>query len=148
MKASHVTCMSDCSRRYGSASKTKLLIGVVFKISSDRLPSGHLRMHIHAKFDLGGDISKISKVNLRSYNLAPRPVLSPSFIHPPTVSPNLDLASDASQVEKGPDLILTTRSDENREEVEAELVKTIIEPPRNLTRNPNTRSDVDYHGVR
>ena len=48
-KASHVTCMSDCSRRYGSASKTKLLIGVVFKISGDKLPSGHLR------FDLKGE---------------------------------------------------------------------------------------------
>ena len=95
------------------ASKTKLLIGVVFKISSDRLPSGHLRMYIHAKFDLGWDISKISKVNLRSFKLTPGPVLSPSFIHPPTVSINLDVASDVSQAEKAPDLILTTRNDEN-----------------------------------
>ena len=145
-KASHLTCVSECNRRYGSASKTKLLIGVVFKISSDRLPSGHLRMHIHAKFDLGGDISKISKVNLRSCKLAPGPVLSPSFIHPPVVSPNLDVAPNIFQAGKGPDLILTTRNDENREEVEAELVETIIEPPRNLTGNHYTRIIIGLGG--
>ena len=65
--------------------------------------------------------------------------MSPSFIHPPTASPNLDVVSDTSQAEKAPDLILTTRNDENFEEVEAELVERIIEPPRNLTRNLNTR---------
>ena len=64
-KANLVTNISECNRRYGSAAKSKLLIGAVFKISSDRLPSGHLRMIIHARFDLGGDISKISKINLR-----------------------------------------------------------------------------------
>ena len=58
-------------------------------------------MHIHARFDLGGGISKISKINLRSYRLAPGTVLSPSFIHPPTVSPNLDVATGASQKKKG-----------------------------------------------
>ena len=54
------------------------------------------------------------------------------------------MASDASQAEKAPDLILTTRNDE----IEAELVKRIIEHPRNPTRNPNSRIDVDCHGVR
>ena len=62
-KACHVTNISECNRRYGSASKSKLLIVVVFKTSGDKLPSGHLRMNIHARFDLGGDISKISKIN-------------------------------------------------------------------------------------
>ena len=69
--APHITCVSVCNHRYGSASKTKILIGVVFNISSDRLPSGHLRMNVHAKFDLGRDILNISKVNLRSCKLAP-----------------------------------------------------------------------------
>ena len=45
----------------------KLFIGIVFKISSDRIPSGDLRMKIHTSFDLGGGGSKISKVNLRSF---------------------------------------------------------------------------------
>ena len=70
-------------------------------------------MNVHAIFNLGVDISKIFKVNVRSCKLAPGQVLSPSFVHPPTVSPNLDVASYSSQVEKAPDLILTTRNDEN-----------------------------------
>ena len=148
VKANLVTNISECNRRYGSAAKSKLLIGVVFKVSSERLPSGHLRMSIHARFELGGDISKISKVNLRSCKLAPGPVLSPSFIHPPTVSPNLDVAPGTSQIEKDPDLILTTRNDDNLREVEAELVEPMIEPTRNPPRNPNSRNDVDCHGVR
>ena len=79
-KAIHVTNLSECNRRYGSAANSKLLIGVVFKTSGDKLPSGHLRMNIHARFDLGGDISKISKINLRSYRLAPGPfIYTPSY---------------------------------------------------------------------
>ena len=105
-------------------------------------------MNVHAIFNLGVDISKIFKVNVRSCKLAPGQVLSPSFVHPPTVSPNLEVAPGASQIEKGPELILTTRNDDNLEEVEAELVEPIIEPPRNTPRNPNSRNDVDCHGVR
>ena len=63
------------------------------------------------------------------------------------MSPNLDVAPGASQIEKGPDLILTIRNDNNLEEVETELVETIIEPPRNPPRNLNSRNDVDRHGV-
>ena len=70
-------------------------------------------MTVRAKFDLEGDISKMSKINLWSYKVASELVLYPSFMHSPTVSPNFDVASDASQVEKAPDLILTTRNDEN-----------------------------------
>ena len=64
------------------------------------------------------------------------------------MSPNLDVAPGASQIEKGPDLILTTRNDDNLKEVGANLVETIIEPPINPPRNPNSRNDVDCHGVR
>ena len=48
------------------------------------------------------------------------------------------MASDASQAEKAPDLILTTINDE----IEAELVERIIEHPRNPTRNPNSRNGI------
>ena len=59
-------------------------------------------------------------------------LLDPLFIHPPTVSPNLDVDPGASQTEKYPDLILTTRNDDNLREVEAELVEPMIEPTGNL----------------
>ena len=123
--------------------KPNFLIGVVFKISSDRLPSSHLRMNVHAIFNLGGGFSNILKVNLRSCKLAPEPLLSPSFIHPPIVSPSLDMTLDTSQVEDGPDLILTTKNDKNLQEVEAELVETITEAPKNTSRSPNNRNDVN-----
>ena len=63
-KACHVTTLSECSRRYGSNSNRKLLIGVVFKISGDKLASSHLCMSLHARFDLGGGILTSSKINL------------------------------------------------------------------------------------
>ena len=91
-KVCHVTALSECSRRYGSNSNSKLLIGVVLKISGDKLASDHLRMNIHTHFDLGGGILKSSKINLRSCRLATGPILSPIFIHPPVVSTTENLA--------------------------------------------------------
>ena len=74
--------MLKCSRRYGSGSKTKLLIGVVFKISDDKLSSGHLRINVHSRFDLESENIKISNVNLQSCSLDPCPVLTSDLIHP------------------------------------------------------------------
>ena len=85
-KARQVTSLSECSRRYGSNSKSKLLIGIVFKTSGDKLATSHLRMNVHARFELGGGIFKSFKINLRSCRLAPGPELYPGFIHPPAVS--------------------------------------------------------------
>ena len=92
VKACLVTALSECRRRYGSNSKTKSLIGTVFKISGDKLPTGHLRMNVHARFDFGGGIFKSSKINMRSCRLAPGPELCPGFIHPPVVSVPENLA--------------------------------------------------------
>ena len=91
-KICHIKTLSECSRRYGSNSKSKLLIGAVFKTSGDKLASGDLRMHIHARFDLGGEILKSSKINLRFCRLTPGPILSPEFIHLPVVSTTKNLA--------------------------------------------------------
>ena len=91
-KACHVTSLSECRRKYGSNSKNKLLIGVVLKISGDKLASGHLRINLHSRFDLGGGDLKSSKINLRFCNLAPNPMLSPEFIHPSIISPTQILA--------------------------------------------------------
>ena len=77
----HVTNLSECSRIYDSANKTKLLIDVVFKISANKVLSSYLHINVHARFDIGGGDLKISKVKLRSYLLALGPILSPEFIH-------------------------------------------------------------------
>ena len=144
----HVTKLSECSRRYGSVSKTKLVMRIVFKISGDKLPSDHLRMNVRARFDIGGGVLKLFKVNLRSCSLAPGPILSPSFIHPPVMSPNLDVVPNSSRIEVYDNFTLTTRNDKNLMEVDSEEVGTIFDSPRNISRNPNSRNDVDGHGVR
>ena len=62
VKSSHVTCMLECSRIYRLAYKTKLLIGVICKITGDKLPSGHLRINVHTRFDLGGDVLRFPRL--------------------------------------------------------------------------------------
>ena len=55
-KACQVTALSECSKRYGFNSKSKLLIGIVFKTSGDKLTSGYLRMNVYAHYEFGGGI--------------------------------------------------------------------------------------------
>ena len=125
-KTCHITALSECSRRYGSNSKSKLLIGVVFKISGDKLASGHLRMSLHARFNLGGGILKSSKINLRFYRLAPGPILSPTFIHSPVVSFTENLAPIESMQEVQDNCTIATRNEENLPKVDAEEVEPIL----------------------
>ena len=75
-------------------------------------------------------------------------MLSPSFIYPPAVSPNLNLTPNSSRIEVDDNFTLTTRSYENLLVVEANEVDTICQCPRNTSCNPNNRNDVDYHGIR
>ena len=142
-KACHVANFSEYSRRYGSASKTKFLIGVVFKMSADKLPSGYLRMSVHARFDIGGGVLKVSKVNLRSCSLAPGTIFFPAFIHTPIVSPNIDFDPNSSHIEIDDKFTLTTRNNENLLEVEFEEVYTIFEDPMNTSCNPNSRNNIN-----
>ena len=58
------------------------------------------------------------------------------------------MASNSSQMEVGPNLILTTRNDDNLQEVEAEDVETTTEAPRNTARNLNLCNDIHCHGVK
>ena len=147
-KACHVTNLSECSRRYGSNSKNKLLIGVVFKTSGDVLTSGHLRMNVHARFELGGGILKSCKINLRSCRLAPGPILCPDFIHPPAVSVPEILAPIEPIQEVQDNFTVATRNEENLPEVDAVEVAPILEAPIRVPRNPNIRNDVDCHGMK
>ena len=74
--------------------------------------------------------------------------MTSDFIHPPVAPPHVITASNSSQIGVDLNVILTTRNDDNLQEVETEEVETTTEAPSNTTRNPNTRNDVDYHGVR
>ena len=147
-KAYYVASLSEYSRRCGLNSKSNLLIGVVFKISGDKLASGHLRMILHARFDLGGGILKSSKINLRSCRLDPGPILSPTFIHPPVISTTENLAPIEPIQEVQDNYTISTRNEEHSPEVDAEKVEPILETPTNIARNPNIRNDVDYHSMK
>ena len=144
----HVTKLSECSRRYGSVSKTKLVMRIVFKISGDKLPSDHLRMNVRARFDIGRGVLKLSNVNLRSCSIAPNPILFPLFIYPPVMSPNLDLVPSSSRIEVEDNFTIATRNYDILPEVDTEEVDPILESPRNISRNPNSRNDSDCYGVR
>ena len=69
---------------------------------------------------------KVSKANLRSCSLSRGPILSASFIRPPVVSPNLDLAPKLSRIKVDDTFTLTTTNDENLPKVEAEEVDTLF----------------------
>ena len=146
--ACHVTSLSECSRRYDSNSKSEILIGVVLKISGDKLASGHLRMSLHACFDLVGGILKSSKINLRSCRIAPGPILSPEFIYSPVVSATENLAPIESIQEVQDNYTVATRNEENLPEVDAEEVEHILETPTHVARIPNIQNDVDCHGIK
>ena len=129
-KACQVTTLSECSRRYGSNSKSKLLVGIVYKISGDKLASGHLRINVHARFELGGGILKSSKIFLRSCRLAPGLELCPGFIHPPVVSVPENLAPIEPIQEVQDNFTVATRNEENLSEVDAEEVEPVLETIR------------------
>lgn len=61
-------------------------------------------------------------MNLRSCSLTRGPILSASFIRPPVVSHNLDLAPKLSRIKVDDNFTLTTTNDENLPKVEAEEV--------------------------
>ena len=100
-------------------------------------------MNVHARFDLGGGNLKSSKINLRLFRLAPGPILSPTFINPPVISPTLNLVTNQPIEEVHDKFTIVTRNEENLAEVES-----ILETPRHVARNPNIRNDIDCHEVK
>ena len=148
VKAFHVTCMSKFSRRYGSACKTKLLISVVCKRTGDKLPSDHLHMSVHVRFNLEGGvlrcpilISDPVYLFLVLYWL-PISYISLLLLH---MLIRLLIRLEEKWVQS---LMLTTTNNENLQEVEGEEVEIIIKAPRNTSRNPKIRNDINCNGVR
>jgi hypothetical protein len=70
-KASHVTALSECHRRYGSNAKTKQLYGTVVSVDSIQ-PAGNKRAVtlITADYELGGETVKRQQLNSRLVKLA------------------------------------------------------------------------------
>jgi hypothetical protein len=77
-KASHVIALPECSKRYGTYAKTKILDGLVTNVITDRSnPTGRCQTYIEGDFDLGNGRSKISRVHIRFVGLKDVPVPPP-----------------------------------------------------------------------
>ena len=80
-KASFVTNMAECSRRYGSIAKTKRIGGTVVATELEPLP-GKTRKSwwIAADCELGGDAIKCKKLDIRSVTTGDAPAADPSTV--------------------------------------------------------------------
>ena len=70
-KATFVTSLAECTRRYGSNNKSKLLTRKVISVVNKATKGGRNSRHVRARFDLGGGITKVADVNIRSVSSAP-----------------------------------------------------------------------------
>ena len=110
-----------------------------------------IRSFIHqysCSLNLGRNIFKLFKINLRSCSHAPGLVLSSHSIHPPIIPPNPDSISNSSRKELNAHFMLTTTNDDNVSKIDLEEVKSTIEGPMNTSCNHNIRNDVDCREVR
>ena len=62
------------------------------------------------------------------------------------MSPTQNLAPIQSIEEVQDNCTITTRNEENSPDTDIEEVEPILETLRHVSRNPNIRNDVDYHG--
>ncbi|KAG7345146.1 transposase IS4 [Nitzschia inconspicua] len=93
-KACMVTDLSECSRRYGSSAKTKILEGVVLEsISMTNPTTNRTANYVRARYDLGGGHLKDVTLHIRSVEVvservrANPPVAVPLPVPPPVTAP-------------------------------------------------------------
>ena len=70
-KAIHVTSESECSRRFGSNAKVKLVTGTVIGVVNKPTATGRSSWHVKGRFDIGGGTMKVATLNVRSVKMAP-----------------------------------------------------------------------------
>ena len=74
-KAIHVLHLSECSHRYGSDKKTKLLVGLVVTNVNIPTSTGRASWFVWVWFHIGGGHTKLHKLSVRSVKKAPTPVI-------------------------------------------------------------------------
>ena len=67
-KATFVTSKAECCRRYGALWQTKVVKGIVESVSRElpRASAQKRETYVVARYDLGGGVTKVAKINLRS----------------------------------------------------------------------------------
>jgi hypothetical protein len=69
-KATHITHITECNRRYGSSAKTKMLDGVVVEVHVERNnPTNRAQTYVTGDWELGNGRTKRVKVNIRFISL-------------------------------------------------------------------------------
>jgi hypothetical protein len=74
-KAIHVLHLSECTRRYGSEKKTKVLSGEVIETRNNPTESGRASWCVRARYHLGEGQTKLAEINVRSVKKADRPAI-------------------------------------------------------------------------
>ena len=100
-KATQVTHLAECRRRYGSNATTKRVCGAVVSVEWLYLPGKtHESCLITADYELGGDVLKGAKLNIRSAGVGEVTVADPSTIPTGTqlVIQNIAVETDAIPV--------------------------------------------------
>jgi hypothetical protein len=65
--AAHVMALSECTRRYGSNNRKKLLDGVVIRVDTKLTRTGRTSTTVVAEYQLGSDgVTKMKGINVRS----------------------------------------------------------------------------------
>ena len=70
-KATHVTSLAECTRRYGRNNKSKMINGKVLSLYNKKTATGRNSRHVRALFDLGGGSTKVADLNIRSIQAVP-----------------------------------------------------------------------------
>jgi hypothetical protein len=67
-KATFVTSKAECCRRYGALWQTKVVKGIVESVLRElpRASAQKRETYVVARYDLGGGVTKVAKINLRS----------------------------------------------------------------------------------
>jgi hypothetical protein len=74
--AAHVTALSECTRRYGSNNRKKLLDGVVIRVDTKRTQTGRTSTTVVAEYQLGSD-----GVTKTKGSISDQPRLGPLLCH-------------------------------------------------------------------
>jgi hypothetical protein len=109
--ASHVTALSECTRRYGSNSREKLLDGVVIRVDTKLTRTGRTSTTVVAEYyQLGLDgVTKTKGINVQSVKAgaaplppappapAPEAVVPTTAVNPPRDNDTVTDATTATQ---------------------------------------------------
>ena len=85
-KATMVTSLAECARRYGANKKKTVLEGTVTRFFTKNTQEGRVSHYITAIYDLGGGTTKKATINSRSVHAVPKEGQKGQVQPPPTIA--------------------------------------------------------------